>query len=170
MKKIILALCVALCVSAWTNAVQPENLAFEIGLGGVLDADSGDNASLVNFGFSYVFDETMSGGFSFTGVNLNGNQFNISLINITLFPVENVGLRLSTGLSQPPAGYVPALVDSQVIGLGLSYDILTRKSDFFGSLGVFIDWLAVLDNPDGAPFRIDEGGALCIGLRSKIGF
>jgi hypothetical protein len=169
MKKIILAVCILLCVAAGINADRPENLAFEFGLGNASDMGTGSNTTLVNFGFYYVLDDTIAGGFSFIRIDDANAPLDISFINLSVnTPLENASFRLSMGLgSTGTAGE-----DTAVIGLGLNYDILTRKSGFFGSLGLFIDWIAALDRqtPANAPFRAEDGGALCIGLRSKLGF
>jgi hypothetical protein len=168
MKKILLIAGLALCVLAGIHAEQPDNLAFETGLGTLWDAGSGDNGTVVNYGFYSVFNEVIAGGFSLTDINYTGSRYTLGLVNVLAALTDNVNIRLSMGIAEPPPG--AGLSDSPLIGLGLNYDeLLTRESGFLFSLGIFADWIAVFDTDPAMPFRLEDGGALSIGLRVKIG-
>ncbi|MDR1316097.1 MAG: hypothetical protein LBK13_04405 [Spirochaetales bacterium] len=169
MKKIFLILGVLVCAVAGIYAQQPDNLAFEIGLGNVWDVGGGGNATAVNYGFYSVFSDVLAAGVSLTDINDNGSRSTLGLVSILATLVDNVSIRLSMGIAEPPAG--AGIADSPCVGLGLNYDVLlARESNLLVFMGVFADWIGVFDTGPNALSRFEDGGAFSIGLRTKIGF
>jgi hypothetical protein len=153
-KKTVLVFCIFISILADAYAAQPANLAFEFTLGNVIDFVPGVGTSLPTYGvgFSYSFTPKVNAGVSF----LPALQYNF--INVGINVVGDLDFRLYYGLSGVET----------IAGLGLSYDVLKGGTDYFGALGIFIDWLAGVNNAGDYP--LNQGGAVVIGLRTKFGF
>lgn len=159
MKKIILVSLLVLISVSGAFAVTPDYFAFELGSGAAIDTESGDVVTAKTVGFSYSFNDSFRGGFSFKDIN----GVDVNTINISIVPAENATLTMYTG-------QITDTVDTQLaFGVGLGYDFFTNTKTFFTSLGVYLDWFASNGVSGTNEFTIEDGGVISIGLKTKIG-
>lgn len=152
MKKIIFLSVLVLISVSGAFAATPDYFAFELSSGAAYDAGSGDIVNAKSVGFSYSFNESFRGGFSFMDIN----SISIDTINISIVPVENATLTMYTAQIDTELGF----------GLGFGYDFFTNTKTFFTSLGVSLDWFGA---GAGTEFLIEDGGVISIGLKTRIG-
>jgi hypothetical protein len=156
----VLVLGLVLLVAVGAFAQAPDYFAFEIGSGGSYGVDSGDVTAATEFGFYYVFNENFSGGYSFRSIGVSGaTPIDVTVINMTLRPVESLGVSLYSGSIDSDLGF----------GLGVGYDIFSNKNGLFSALVLSLDWFASNDPSGAKPYRIENGGVFTMGLKSRIG-
>ena len=52
-------------------------------------------------------------------------------------------------------------------GIGIAYDLFSKKSALFSNLSINIDWLATATA--GSPYDVASGGVILFGLRTQVG-
>ncbi len=159
MKKIVILALITVVSMVTVFAVTPQYFAFEIGTGAAYDVDSGDILTSNGMGFTYSFSDTFKGGFNF--IEIDGNS--IDTINISIIPMDNVTLTMYSGQISDGA------TSNLGFGIGLGYDFFTNNKSLFTSLGLYIDWYASGSTVAADPYRIENGGVITMGLKTRIG-
>ncbi|MGL1893273.1 MAG: hypothetical protein OCD02_16680 [Spirochaetaceae bacterium] len=160
MKKLVLSLIVVTIAIISSFAEVPDYFAFEIGSGASLEVGDGEIAGSSLVGFSYSFNETIGGGFTFTKVG----DISINTVNISYTPVKDTTITMYTGQVGDLLGF----------GAGLGYDFFTKKKGFFTSLGIYLNWYAsngstIAAGATTTEADVAEGGLLTMGLKTRIG-
>lgn len=152
MKKIIVLLVLLSVLTVGVFAEQADYFTFTMGSGAGYDLRTSDIVASTVFGMNYTFNSTFTGGFKFIEVAGVAGQF----INISVIPAEKLRLTVYTGKFTGAA-----------FGVGLSYDLFSKKDALFSNMSINIDWLA--ENNPGLGFDIADGGVILFGLRTEVG-
>jgi hypothetical protein len=154
MKKVTLAILLigGLALSAF--AQKADYFTFTVGSGAGYNINTQVVSSETLFGIDYTFNDSFTGGFKFR--NISGTNLNV--MNITVIPMDKLGISLYTGAI--PAG-------SPAFGLGVNYDIFAKKSALFAKMAIYLDWLAT--STAGSPFDVAKGGVVLFGLKTQVG-
>ena len=166
MKKILFVMLLSMVLLAGVAAESADYLTFTVGAGFASDITGTNDDIMANnvFGVDYNFNNGYTGGFKY--INMGSGAATFSVVNFTMSPKENVYVSLYTG----SASTTGALASTDAaFGLGLSYDFFTKKDGIFSAMGVYIDWMASSTSNKNVA-AIADGGALAMGLKTKVGF
>lgn len=151
MKKIIVLLVLLSVLTVGVFAEQADYFTFTMGSGAGYDIDNSDIVATLVFGMDYSFNSTFTGGFKFIDIATQTGQF----INMSVIPADKLHLTVYSGKIATAAAF----------GVGLSYDLFSKKDALFSNMSINIDWLA--DN--GGFYDIADGGVILFGLRTQVG-
>ncbi len=162
MKKMIFGVLLLVCVAlagvtaeeAMAGGGAPDYFTFGVGAMPYFEFTNNTVQVLVPFSMQFHLNDMFSTGLSFADFG----AANLTLLNVTVMPVDNAQVTLSVGQIGGNIGF----------GLGLGYDFLVRKKMLFSSLGFYVDWLAS-DAAAGVVSSIREGGLLSFGLKTRFG-
>lgn len=153
MKKVFLSVLLLGGLALSVFAQKADYFTFTVGSGAGYNINTQAVVSETIYGFDYTFNDSFTGGFKF--LNISGT--NLNLMNITVIPVDKLGISLYTGVT----GASPAF------GLGVNYDIFAKKSALFAKMAVYLDWFA--SSNAGSTFDIANGGAVIFGIKTQVG-
>ncbi|MDR1316098.1 MAG: hypothetical protein LBK13_04410 [Spirochaetales bacterium] len=183
MKKALLVILILLASTGLAVAESPSVMAFELGVGVGSVFDYSEIVSGKNFGLYFTVDETFSAGYSFFDYSYQADvdgaagdeliETTINAVGFGISPSDKLTVRLYLGSAAAATG---ATFDASTFafGLGLGYDIFSKKDTLFSALTLSVDWLATRGNgsttvADKSPYSIEEGGALIFGLKARLG-
>ena len=152
MKKIIVLLVLLSVLTVGVFAEQADYFTFTMGSGAGYDINGSSVVAASVFGMNYTFNSTFTGGFKFMDIGTASGQF----INISVVPADKMKLTVYTGELETVAAF----------GVGLSYDLFSKKDALFSNMSINIDWMA--DN-GGALYDVANGGVILFGLRTEVG-
>ena len=136
-------------------AQKADYFTFTVGSGAGYNINTQVVSSETLFGIDYTFNDSFTGGFKFR--NISGT--NLDVMNITVIPMDKLGISLYTGAT--------TTVVSPAFGLGVNYDIFAKKSGLFAKMAIYLDWLAT--STAGSPFDVAKGGVVLFGLKTQVG-
>jgi hypothetical protein len=184
MKKALLVILILLASTGLAVAESPTVMAFELGAGVGSVFDYTEVVSGKNFGLYFTVDETFSAGYSFFDYSYQADvdgtpgdelvETTINAVGIGVSPSDKLTVRLYLGSAAGVTGG-PFTAPTFAFGLGLGYDILSKKETLFTALTLTVDWLATRGDGDGAgaldnsPYAIEDGGAIIFGLKARLG-
>lgn len=151
MKKNIVLLVLLSVLTFGVYAEQADYFSFTIGSGAGYDVKLDEVVATSVFGVDYTFNSTFNGGFKFVEVGSSAGKF----ISISVIPSDDLHLTIYSG----------KLVTDVAFGLGLSYDLFSKKDALFSNMSINIDWFA----SDGGVYPVDGGGVILLGLRTQVG-
>ncbi|MCA1950472.1 MAG: hypothetical protein LDL24_07855 [Treponema sp.] len=154
MKKVVISVFLFGCLAFAAFAQKADYFTFTVGSGAGYNINTQVVISESLFGIDYTFNDSFTGGFKFR--NISGTNLNV--MNITVIPVDKLGITLYTGAI--PGG-------SPAFGLGVNYDIFAKKSGLFAKVALYFDWLA--SSTAGSPFDIAKGGVVLFGIKTQVG-
>ncbi len=153
MRKVIVVMVLLLVLTAGAFAEKADYFTFTMGAGSGYNITGSAVVAGTVFGVDYAFNDTFTGGFKYYKVAANTLQ----LINMSVAPADKLNLSLYSGVLGPASAF----------GVGVAYDIFTKKSALFSKLSINIDWLATATA--GSPYDIASGGVILFGLRTEVG-
>jgi len=154
MKKVLVLLILFSVLTVGLFAEQADYFTFTMGSGAGYDINGDDVVASTVFGMDYTFNSTFTGGFKFFDIGGISGRF----INISVIPADKLRLTVYTGTTGP----VPA---TAAFGVGLSYDLFSKKDALFSNMSINIDWLA---DASGS-YDVANGGVILFGLRTQVG-
>ena len=151
MKKVLVLLVLLSVLTVGVFAEQADYFTFTMGSGAGYDINGSNVVAASVFGMDYTFNTTFTGGFKYFTVGASTGQF----IDISVVPADKLKLTVYTGKIAAAAAF----------GVGLSYDLFSKKDALFSNMSINIDWLA--DNAGAYP--VANGGVILFGLRTQVG-
>lgn len=150
MKKIIVLLVLLSVLTVGVFAEQADYFTFTMGSGAGYDVNGSNVVAATVFGMNYTFNSTFTGGFKYITIAATAGQF----INISVVPADKLKLTVYTGQ-----------LTNAAFGVGLSYDLFSKKDALFSNMSINIDWLA----ENGGTYDVANGGVILFGLRTEVG-
>ncbi|MDA3938418.1 MAG: hypothetical protein PF693_03790 [Spirochaetia bacterium] len=154
MKKVFILLILLSVLTVGVFAEQADYFTFTMGSGGGYDMSGSNVVGGTVFGVDYTFNSGFSGGFKY--FDIDGNT--LQIINMTMIPADKMKISVYSGTD--------AATDPTV-GIGVGYDIFTKKDALFSNLSINVDWFATTRAT--STFDIADGGVIFFGLRSQVG-
>jgi len=156
MKKVFILLVLLSVLAVGVFAEQADYFTFTMGSGAGYDMNSSNIVASTVFGMNYTFNSTFTGGFKYIDIGGAAGQF----INMSVVPADKLSLTVYTGKLGAAAAF----------GVGLSYDLFTKKDALFSSMSINVDWLAD-DTATGTAgaYPVADGGVILFGLRTEVG-
>ena len=151
MKKVLVLLILFSVLTVGIFAEQADYFTFTMGAGSGYDIVGSNVVAQTVFGVDYSFNSTFTGGFKYFEVAGNTGQ----MMNVTVVPADKLTLSLYSG----------QLVALTSFGVGVGYDIFTKKDALFSKLSINLDWLAT----NGGAYDVANGGVILFGLRTQVG-
>ncbi len=153
MKKILVLMVLFALLTVGVFAEKADYFAFTMGSGSGYNVTGSAITAGTVFGVDYTFNDSFSGGFKFYKVGGNSLQ----LINMSVIPSEKLNLSIYSGVLGGGAAF----------GIGVAYDIFSKKDALFSNLSINIDWLATATA--GSTYDVATGGVILFGLRTQMG-
>jgi hypothetical protein len=154
MKKVVVLLILLSIVAVGVFAEEADYFTFTMGSGGGYDINGSNVIGGTVFGVDYTFNDAFTGGFKY--FNIDGN--NVQVINITMVTTDKLTLSVYSGTD---------IAVDPTVGIGVGYEIFSKKDALFSKLSVNIDWFAT--TPAASAFDIANGGVILFGLRTQVG-
>ena len=153
MKKLFIFMVLLSILTVGVFAEQADYFTFTMGSGAGYNVNTSDIVASSVFGMNYTFNSTFTGGFKYIDVAGDSGSF----INISVIPADKLKLTVYTGK-------ITAVPDA-AFGVGLSYDLFSKKDALFSNMSINIDWLA----SNGGTYDVANGGVVLFGLRTDVG-
>ncbi|MCK5198352.1 MAG: hypothetical protein KAR21_08380 [Spirochaetales bacterium] len=154
MKKLVVLMILLSIVAVGVFAESADYFTFTMGSGSGYNMIGSNVVGGTVFGVDYTFNSGFTGGFKY--FNIDGNT--LQIINMTMVPADKMSLSVFSGTD--------AATDP-VVGIGIGYEIFSKKDALFTNLSINMDWFAT--TPAASAFDIADGGVIFFGLKTQVG-